>query len=34
VLSDWDMDHAPHRAEVFRFTAGGMARLPLHDALT
>ena len=34
VLTDWDMDHSPHRAEVFRVSAAGMARLSLHDALT
>jgi len=34
VLSDWDMDHSPYRAEVFRFTAAGLARLSLHHALT
>jgi UDP-2,3-diacylglucosamine hydrolase len=34
VLSDWDLDHTPHRAEVLRFTGAGFARLSLHDALT
>lgn len=33
VLSDWDLDHAPHRAEVLRYTADGLARLPLQAAL-
>jgi UDP-2,3-diacylglucosamine hydrolase len=33
VLSDWDADHPPHRAEVLRFTAAGLVRLPLHEAL-
>jgi UDP-2,3-diacylglucosamine hydrolase len=32
VLSDWDLDHAPHRAEVFRWTAEGLARLSPTDA--
>jgi UDP-2,3-diacylglucosamine hydrolase len=27
VLSDWDLDHAPHRAEVLRWTATGLARV-------
>jgi UDP-2,3-diacylglucosamine hydrolase len=27
VLSDWDLDHLPHRAEVLRWTAAGLARL-------
>lgn len=33
VLSDWDLEHPPHRAEVLRLTAGGIARLPFRDAL-
>jgi UDP-2,3-diacylglucosamine hydrolase len=33
VLSDWDLDHTPHRAEVLRFTVAGLTRLSLHDAL-
>lgn len=32
VLSDWDLDHAPHRAEVLRWTASGFNRIPL-DAI-
>jgi UDP-2,3-diacylglucosamine hydrolase len=27
VLSDWDLDHAPHRAEVLRWTASGLQRV-------
>ena len=34
VLSDWDLDDAPQRAEVLRLTADGLARLPLHQALS
>lgn len=30
VLSDWELDDLPQRAEVLRLTAGGMARLPLN----
>ena len=33
VLSDWDLDQAPERAEVLRFSARGLARLSFHDAL-
>lgn len=33
VLSDWDLDHAPHRAEVLRLSAAGFERLSLADAL-
>lgn len=33
VLSDWDQDHLPHRAEVLRLTSGGLTRLPLEAAL-
>lgn len=33
VLSDWDLDHAPHRAEVLRWTATGFERLPLNAAM-
>jgi UDP-2,3-diacylglucosamine hydrolase len=33
VLSDWDLEHSSQRAEVLRFTAAGLARLPLRDAL-
>jgi UDP-2,3-diacylglucosamine hydrolase len=33
VLSDWDLDHPPQRAEVLRLTASGLARLPLHQAV-
>lgn len=32
VLSDWDLDHPPHRTEVLRMTAAGLARLPLREA--
>ncbi len=34
VLSDWELDHAPHRAEVLRFTLSGFQRLSLAQALT
>jgi UDP-2,3-diacylglucosamine hydrolase len=34
VLSDWELDHAPHRAEVMRLTRSGFQRLPLAQALT
>lgn len=27
VLTDWDLDHPPHRAEVLRWTAAGLARV-------
>ena len=27
VLSDWDLDHAPYRAEVLRWSAGGLQRV-------
>lgn len=33
VLSDWELDHAPHRAEVLRLTRDGFERLPLARAL-
>ncbi len=33
VLSDWDLDHPPVRAEVLRLSASGQARLSLADAL-
>jgi len=33
VLSDWDLDHTPYRAEVLRLNATGLARLPLDLAL-
>lgn len=33
VLSDWELDHAPHRAEVLSLTAAGFQRLPLAQAL-
>lgn len=33
VLSDWELDHAPHRAEVLRLTRDGFERLPLAQAL-
>jgi UDP-2,3-diacylglucosamine hydrolase len=33
VLSDWELDHAPHRAEVLRLTREGFHRLPLAQAL-
>jgi UDP-2,3-diacylglucosamine hydrolase len=33
VLSDWDLDHAPHRAEVLRLSDAGLQRLTLHEAL-
>ncbi|MBL0726319.1 UDP-2,3-diacylglucosamine diphosphatase [Piscinibacter sp. HJYY11] len=33
VLSDWELDHAPHRAEVLRLTGQGFQRLPLAQAL-
>lgn len=33
VLSDWELDHAPHRAEVLRLTQEGFQRLPLAKAL-
>ncbi|MBS0445620.1 MAG: UDP-2,3-diacylglucosamine diphosphatase [Proteobacteria bacterium] len=33
VLSDWSLDHgAPERAEVLRWQAGGLSRLPLAQA--
>lgn len=32
VLSDWDLDHPPQRAEVLRLTDAGLARLPVHRA--
>lgn len=34
VLSDWDLDHAPHRAEVFRLSATqGHQRLSIEEAI-
>jgi len=33
VLSDWELDHAPHRAEVLRLSAKGFERLTLQQAL-
>jgi UDP-2,3-diacylglucosamine hydrolase len=33
VLSDWELDHPPHRAEVLRLGAGGFERLALPQAL-
>jgi UDP-2,3-diacylglucosamine hydrolase len=33
VLSDWELDHSPHRAEVLRLSSAGFTRLPLVDAL-
>lgn len=33
VLSDWELDHMPHRAEVLRLTRNGFERLPLAQAL-
>lgn len=33
VLSDWDLDHPPHRAEVLRLGEHGLQRLPLSAAL-
>jgi UDP-2,3-diacylglucosamine hydrolase len=33
VLSDWDLDHPPLRAEVLRLSAEGLARLALNEAL-
>jgi UDP-2,3-diacylglucosamine hydrolase len=32
VLSDWDLDHPPHRAEVMRLDAAGLTRLSLAAA--
>lgn len=32
VLSDWSLDHAPHRAQVLRLTASGCQRLSLKNA--
>jgi UDP-2,3-diacylglucosamine hydrolase len=32
VLSDWDLDHSPRRAEVLRWTAPGFNRLSLAAA--
>jgi UDP-2,3-diacylglucosamine hydrolase len=32
VLSDWDLDHPPHRAEVMRLDASGLRRLTLAAA--
>lgn len=29
VLSDWELDHGPGRAQVLRLTAGGLQRVPL-----
>jgi UDP-2,3-diacylglucosamine hydrolase len=33
VLSDWELDHAPSRAEVLRLDAQGLQRLNLQQAL-
>jgi UDP-2,3-diacylglucosamine hydrolase len=33
VLSDWETDHPPHRAEVLSLSATGFQRLPLARAL-
>jgi UDP-2,3-diacylglucosamine hydrolase len=33
VLSDWELDHPPHRAEVLRLSASGFQRLPVVHAL-
>ena len=33
VLSDWDLDHAPYRAEVMRLSANGYQRLSIAEAL-
>ncbi len=33
VLSDWDLDHPPQRAQVLRLSASGLKRLPLHEAM-
>lgn len=33
VLSDWDLDHPPQRAEVLRLSASGLARMSVSDAL-
>ncbi len=33
VLSDWDLDHPPLRAEVLRLSAAGLARLSLDEAV-
>lgn len=33
VLSDWDLDHPPHRAEVLRLDACGLHRLALAEAM-
>ena len=33
VLSDWELDHRPHRAGVLRLTHQGFQRLPLAQAL-
>lgn len=33
VLSDWDLDHPPRRAEVLRLDTTGLNRLSLADAL-
>lgn len=32
VLSDWSLDHAPHRAQVLRLTPSGCQRLSLKNA--
>lgn len=32
VLSDWDLDHPPHRTEVLRLDARGLRRLTLAEA--
>ena len=33
VLSDWDLDDAPPRAEVLRLRSDGLHRLSLAEAL-
>lgn len=33
VLSDWDLDHAPYRAQVMRLSASGYHRLSIDEAL-
>ena len=33
VLSDWDLDHAPYRAQVMRLSIGGYRRLSIDEAL-
>lgn len=33
VLSDWDLDHAPHRAQVLRLSPEGYERLSMEEAI-